>query len=92
MDVNLSNIEEWLEITVKRIIKNELRHGGYIKTWVAKVESVGTGTANVTLVGDDINVVSNLINDTGKTLNVNDKVYLFSHSSSLSDAFIGRKI
>lgn len=66
-----------------------LRQGNYIRVWVGTVTNIAPLT--VVLEGE-ITGITGLTNDTGKTLGVNDRVYLHSYSGTLSNAFIARQL
>ena len=75
---------------VKKEVKKELKNG-YIKTYSAKVVSVDGDLVNVTIAGDDETILQGLKNKTGEILEVGNFVRLFSHTGSLSNAYVGFK-
>jgi hypothetical protein len=92
-DYFASFLHEMIKKEVQTQLKKEMKHSGYIKAWVATVVNVDSlnNTADVKLPGDNINILISKSNNTGKTLNIGDKVYLHS-SGSLSSSYIAIKI
>lgn len=89
----LSDAESWIRILCKKLIQEELKQGGYIKTWIAKVDFYNstTLTASVHLPNDTVNVITNIKNKSGETLVANDIVELHSRLGSLGSCYIGVK-
>lgn len=79
----LNNIQK----LVRKIVKEELKNGGWVKTWSATVNTGGTDTVGVYLASDESTEIT-ITNKTGVTLVTSDEVIVASRSGDLSDAFI----
>lgn len=89
----LSDANAWFDIRFKQLFKEEIVKGGYIKTWIAIVDSYNStnSTANVHLPSDTVNIIPNVKNKSGATLSIGNVVELHSRLSSLGNCYIAVK-
>lgn len=82
-------LDKLIEEKVRLILNKELKSSGFVKSWLATVDSVNLdGTVNVKLPADDTTVLNNKINKTGEVLIANDEVFLFSPYGRLDNSYV----
>lgn len=90
-DMNSPEFIKFWVSKIKELIIKELNGRQCVKEWAATVVAVGTGTADVKIAGDNVNILAGLKNKTGVTLNVNDLVYVHSPTGNLTNSWISVK-
>ena len=90
---NLTDADEWFEISFNKLFNQKIKEGGYIKSWVCIVDSYNstTQTANVHLPNDAVNIIPNIKNKSNVTLIAGDIVELHSRLSTLGSSYIAVK-
>jgi hypothetical protein len=82
-------LDRLIEEKVRLILNQELKSSGFVKSWLATVESVNIDdTVNVQLPADDVTILTNKINKSGETLIVGDEVFLFSPYGRLDNSYV----
>ena len=82
-------LDQLIEQKIRLILNKELQKSGFVKSWMATVESVNMdGTVNVMLPADDTTILNNKINKSGETLIANDEVFLFSPYGRLDNSYV----
>jgi hypothetical protein len=82
-------LDQIIEEKVRLILNKELRKSGFVKSWLAIVDSVNLdGTVNVMLPADDATVLTDKINKSGEVLIANDEVFLFSPYGRLDNSYV----
>jgi hypothetical protein len=75
---------------LRELIRDEIRKSGFNRMLPGIVTSVGSGMADVQLLGDG-DSIANLPNKTGVILNINDEVYVELINGSSANMYIALK-
>ena len=89
--MDFSDVYNWFLPLIKKTVKKEIDNNSPFTAYLGIVDSVSTDYADVVITGDTT-PISNIVNKTGETLVVGDRVWVWAIGGNLGNSIIAFRL